>query len=204
MFKPLSEFYSKYKGVIQFLGRFLATYVVLSFLYSSVYIYRYDTAEPPVTDPITRYITYQTRFAAELLGYDAVVFENHHQFSRVEDGQTMDTIYLDGKYAVSVEEGCNAISNIIIFLSFIIGFGGRWKALIWFIPMGLAFIHVANVTRILMLGVLNVDYGGVGFHFFHKYAFTAIIYGAIFVLWVWWVNAYGIVKKPASTSSADE
>ncbi|KAB2814506.1 exosortase family protein XrtF [Phaeocystidibacter luteus] len=183
------------KGVIYFLLRFGLTWLGLSFLYSSVFIHKYDTAEPPVTDPITRYIVHQTATAAELFGYEVEILYDHHLTYPTEDEQTMDSLYFNDTYAVSVEEGCNAISNAIIFLAFIIGFGGRWKALIWFIPMGLAFIHVANITRILLLGVLNVDYGGEGFHFFHKYLFTAFLYGAIFILWVWWVNKYGGTVK---------
>ncbi len=185
------------KGVVYFILRFLGTFAVLSVLYG-FFIQKYDTAEIPTTDAITRYVSYQTRFVAEKLGYDAEVARNHHLIYATEEEQTMDSLFFNGEYAVSVEEGCNGVSVAILFLSFIIGFGGEWKKLIWFIPMGLAFLHVSNITRIILLGVLNVDFGGQGFHFFHKYLFTAIIYAAVFILWIWWVNAYGKTGSKAN------
>lgn len=191
------------KSAAYFVLRFLLVYAGLTLIYSSWFIHKYDTAQPAQTDPITRFVSYQVRYAADLVGYDARVLEDNQWYYATEDEKTMDTLYFDGEYALSVEEGCNSVSNIIIFLAFIVGFGGRWKKMLWFIPVGLVFIHVANVGRILLLGVINVDFAGSGFHFFHKYLFTAIIYGAIFLLWIWWINQYGntVSSKPKATVS---
>ncbi len=193
--------FASMKGVVFFILRFLITYAILSGLYG-VYIQKFDTSNPPATDSFTRFVSYQTMFAAEALGYTSELVRNAHLIHETEEEQTMDSIYLDNKYAVSVEEGCNGLSVAILFVSFIIGFGGQWKKLVWFIPMGLAFLHVANIGRILLLGILNVDFDGQGFHFFHKYLFTAIIYAAVFVLWIWWVNRFGQTQSAHKSSPA--
>lgn len=188
------------KGVIFFLLRFIGTYLVLSVAYG-LFIYHYDTLDPPMTDPITRFVSEQTRNTFEFFGYKAETVHDHHRLFEAEEEQTYDSLFLNDHYAVSIEEGCNGVSVAILFLAFVIGFGGKWKAMSWFLPFGLLTIHVSNITRLMVLSILNVDFDGAAFHFFHKYGFTAMIYGTVFLLWVWWVNRYGRLRSSTQTTS---
>lgn len=198
---PISLLKGPMRGVVLFLLRFLATYLVLSTIYGE-FISHYDGLETPQTDPITHFVVEQTAAFSELLGYETEIYEDAHLYAQTEEEQTFDTIHLDDKYAISVEEGCNAVNVMILFLAFVIGFGGKWKAMTWFLPLGLLFIHLANIGRLTLLEIINVDFQGEGFHFYHKYLFTAILYVAIFILWVWWVNVYGIPKKKNQSASS--
>lgn len=202
---PTSLLSGPMKGVLLFLIRFLATYLILSVVYGQ-FISHYDSLETPEADPITHFVTRQTVGIAELLGYESELYEDAHLYIQAEEEQTYDTIHLNDKYALSIEEGCNAVNVMILFLAFVIGFGGKWKAMTWFLPLGLLIVHIANIGRLLLLAIINVDFDGKGYHFYHKYFFTAILYVAIFLLWVWWVNKYGMNKgnKKVVTPEATE
>lgn len=174
----------EFKPTILFLLKFFGLYLVLSTLYG-VYISDYDRQQ--LLDPATRWVTEQCGNTASLFGYEFEIVQDHHLSLESAAEQTYDSLWLDKVYAISVEEGCNGINVMILFLSFVIGFGGRWQNMLWFIPGGILFIHLANMGRLFLLGILNVEFDGQGFHFFHKYGFTAVLYLAILILWYLWV-----------------
>jgi exosortase family protein XrtF len=90
---------------------------------------------------------------------------------------------------VWIGTACNAISLFALFSIFIFSFPGSWKHKIWFIPMGLMIIHIANVLRVSLLAIIafkNVKY----LNFNHTYTFTILIYSIIFILWMWWINKF--------------
>ena len=92
-----------------------------------------------------------------------------------------------GNSAVSLFEGCNGLSVMILFFSFVFAFRGRWKDLLWFVPLGCLIIHAFNLGRLALLIVLAENNSQM-FHFMHKYLFTLIIYAAVFLLWIIWVR----------------
>lgn len=186
------------RPVINFLLRFLGIYVVLSVGYG-FYIAHYDTLDPPLTDPVTAMVTRQTAQVAKFLGYSPDVLPNDHLQYHAEAEQTYDTLLLNDVPAIAVEEGCNGISVAILFMAFVVGFGGRWKSMIWFLPAGVIILHLANLARLILLAWLSVETEGNAFHFFHKFGFTAVIYAAVFVIWIWWVRSYG--RRPETVST---
>lgn len=179
----------EFKPTIFFLLRFFVIYFGFSALYG-YFIRNYDTGNPPTTDPITRFVTFNCTNTAAVFGYEPDVVTDDHLNREVLPEQTYDSVWLDEVYAISVEEGCNGINIMIIFMAFVVAFGGKLVNMLIFIPAGLLFIHAANIGRLLLLGLLNVEWGGRAFHFFHKYGFTAVLYVAILFLWFLWVNYY--------------
>lgn len=178
--------WQQFKPTIYFLLRFFGVYLVLSVAYG-LYINQYDTASPAQTDPFTRMITYQCSGSSQWLGYRSQVIEDDHRNYTSNEEQTYDSLWLNDQYAISIEEGCNGLNLMILFVAFIIGFGGSPLRQLLFIPAGLLFIHLANLGRLLLLSWLNIEWSAEAFHFFHKYGFTAVIYLAIFLLWYLWV-----------------
>jgi exosortase family protein XrtF len=168
-----------------------------------MFISAYDTKAQPELDPITRAVTYNCAQLASFIGYSCTIVEDDHLNKSTDSEQTYDSLYLNEAYAISVEEGCNGINIMILFMAFVVGFGGRLKAVLVFIPVGLFFIHAANILRLLLLALLNVELGGRAFHFFHKYFFTAVIYLAVLFLWYLWVRRFsGKLNKKSSKVEA--
>lgn len=176
--------WQEFKPTIGFLLKFFGIYLIFSVLYG-LYIGAYDTKD--LLDPATRVVAQHCASTASIIGYDIEIVEDDHLRRETLPEQTYDSLWFDQIYAVSVEEGCNGINVMILFVAFVVGFGGKLSRMAWFIPAGLLFIHLANIGRLLFLSLMNVEWGGRGFHFFHKYGFTAVLYLAILLLWYLWV-----------------
>lgn len=183
-----------FKPTILFLVKFFAIYGILSFGYGK-FISHYDSLENPKTDPITSFVSFNCTNTSTIFGYEPLIIRDDHLNSKSESEQTYDSIWLSGKYAISVEEGCNGINIMILFLAFIIAFGGKLLNTLLFIPFGILFIHASNIGRLMLLALINVKYQGQAFHFFHKFGFTAIIYLSILFLWFLWVTKFSGKKK---------
>lgn len=178
----------QYRPFLLFLGKFLLTYVVLAVLYQS-YLNRFDSAANQV-DSFTQMVANQTQALLTLFDNDAQI-ESHPTEPSVK-------IIYNGKYVSRIIEGCNALSVMILFVSFVVAFTGRWKQTLLFILFGLLLIHLLNISRIALLSVAL-------YHFpeqeqlLHSVIFPLIIYGVVFLLWVIWVNKFSLHanKTPA-------
>lgn len=88
---------------------------------------------------------------------------------------------------ILVGDECNGFKLFSIFSIFIIAFPGNFKKKLWYIPMGLIFIHLANVIRVMALVLINSYYPQY-LDFNHLYTFTVFVYGIIFLLWYVWAK----------------
>lgn len=158
---------------IWFLGKFVGLYIILSLLYG-LYINSYV----PDTDPVTVEVARQTSVVLEWFG--------EPNYTYAEDHRTGVRITSPTENVLSVYEGCNGLNVFIIFFSFLMAYGKPRKALWWFIPLGMVVIHVFNLARIGLLYHVTLYYPDYTY-FTHKYLFTAIIYGVVFLLWLLWV-----------------
>jgi exosortase/archaeosortase family protein len=57
----------------------------------------------------------------------------------------------------------------------------------WFIPLGILAIHIANLIRVISLVILNY-YRPSALSFNHDYTWTVLVYGFIFWLWYLWTE----------------
>jgi len=105
-------------------------------------------------------------------------------------------LYLDETNGIGVWVGddCNGFKLFSIFAIFIIAFPGNWRTKLWFISLGMVFIQIANIIRVMSL-LLIYDSHPTFLDFNHKYTFTIFVYSIIFSLWLWWAKKYGNVKK---------
>ncbi|OUJ71215.1 exosortase X [Hymenobacter crusticola] len=96
-------------------------------------------------------------------------------------------ILLDGYPSVSVWPACNGMVLYALFGGFILAFPGASRHKLWFIPAGIAVIYGINVLRIAIL-CINHLYSHQTVDFNHHYTFTFVVYGCIFLLWMWWAT----------------
>lgn len=166
-----------FRPSLLFLGRFLAVYFVGNVLYG---VYVESFGERP--DHVTHLVTANTSSMLNMFGGTTFVSDN----------PSAPTVFIhnDSRAALSVYEGCNGINVMIVFIAFLSAFGGPKKSMIWFLPLGLIVIHLFNLLRIGILYYVS-QYMEEYFYFFHKYLFTAVLYAAVFGLWVIWVLYFG-------------
>ena len=175
----LLQLVRKYSAVIRFIFTFLGTYLLLAFLYN-LYL-QYFTSDTYYPDYITHLVALQSEAVVSALGYD----------SKVISGFPEATMHLmvNEKFVARIIEGCNAVSIIILFVSFMLAFFGKWKTTLIFILAGAVLIYVTNILRIALMAVGIYELPRYA-HFLHTVMFPLIIYGAVFILWVIWIGIY--------------
>ena len=171
----------QYKPFLLFLGKFILSYLFLTFIYQ-IYLNRFDPANAEV-DSFTQLVANQSETV--LSWFDLKSYTMPHLT------EPSVKLFYKGKYISRIIEGCNALSVIILFISFVISFTGKFKKAILFILFGSVLIHVLNIGRIALLCVALYNLPQYE-HLLHGVIFPLVIYGVVFLLWVIWVNKYSI------------
>lgn len=159
-------------------------YILLSVVYK-LYL-QYSDGSKFYPDYITHLVSLQSESILDSFGYETEVLPH-------PDEPSMKLI-LNGEYLGRIIEGCNSISVIILFLSFIIAFSGKLKTTFFYILSGSVLIYTVNLLRIvvLTLGLYHYpEYADV----LHTVIFPGIIYGMVFLLWIFWVNRFSKLNK---------
>lgn len=95
-------------------------------------------------------------------------------------------IYLGGYGSLSIGRPCLCADVMMLLVAFVVAYPGPWKKKLWFLPVGLASIHLMNVLRISALCLTKI-YRPEWMYFNHNYVFNFIILGFTFMLWVIWI-----------------
>ena len=136
-------------------------------------------------DPLTEEVAYQTHKLGKLFGFNTYTGQHESELSM--------KFFVGDVYAARIVEGCNSVSIIILFLTFIIAFTGTFKATVIFGIIGCIIIYVVNLFRILILSLLMYKYPEYQY-LLHSLLFPGIIYGTTFILWIIWVNKFSHLK----------
>ena len=168
-----------FKPVLKILLRFVLLYVALVLAYQ-LYLNGYKNSG---LDPVSTWVAEQTNFLQNIFGYPSKLVPGRPE-------QETTWFFVSGKYVSRMVEGCNAISVMILFLAFIFAFFKGFKTFV-FAGLGIVFLHVINVLRIVGLNALLVEmpqYSKIG----HDFLFPAIIYGSVVVLWLVWIKFFAL------------
>lgn len=174
------------KLVVIFLIKFFGTYALLSFLYSLYLNDTQNTIKFFSCAPITKAVASQTSYILNSVGYDTVIEQHPNELSL--------KLIIKGKYISRVIEGCNAISIIILFISFIVSFSAKIIPTTLYIIFGSFLIYGINVVRIALICIAMFEYPAYQ-HMLHDIVFPSIIYGATFLLWFIWIRKFSKLKK---------
>jgi exosortase family protein XrtF len=183
----LKNLLQQYKPFLVFLGKFIASYLILTIIYQT-YLNCFDERNAEV-DSFTELVAEQS--ATVLSWLDSQSYTMPHLTEPTVK------LFYKGKYISRIIEGCNAISVIILFISFVIAFTGKFRKTILFILFGCVFIHILNIGRIALLCVGLYHFPQYE-HLMHGVIFPLVIYGVVFLLWVIWVNKYSIYATDAT------
>lgn len=180
----LKDLIIKYKSVIKFIVTFLLVYGILTFVYKLYLDYSEGSIYYP--DYFTNLVAKQTDALLHAFGYDS-------QIAKHSDEPSMKLI-INGKFVARVIEGCNSISIIILFVSFVIAFADKFKTTFIYILAGSTLIYIVNLFRIVILSVGLYHYPWRREEL-HTVIFPLIIYGMVFLLWMFWVNRFSNLNK---------
>lgn len=180
----MKEYWIIYKPFLYFLFRFISVYVVLTFAYQN-YLTQFDESKFEV-DQMTDLVAKHTKQILLLFNFD-VAISPHESEASVK-------FFFNDKFMVRIVEGCNAVSVIILFVTFILAFTGKWKSTLFFCIGGSFLIYVLNVIRIALLVGL-IYYYPAQEHILHDVIFPLFIYSSVFLLWIIWVYKFSIYAK---------
>lgn len=174
----------KYKSVIKFILTFLIVYGVLTFSYKLYLDFSDGLKYYP--DYLTNLVARQTQLLTQTFGYEAAIAPHPNEPSM--------KLIINGKFVARVVEGCNSVSIIILFISFMVAFASRFKNTFLYILAGSVLIYCVNLLRIVILSIGLYHYPWRREEL-HTVIFPLIIYGMVFLLWMFWVNRFSHLKK---------
>ena len=174
----------KYKSVIKFILTFLLVYLLLSVTYKFYLDFSKDSKYYP--DYLTHLVAKQSEVLLNNFGYQTEI-ANHPNERSIK-------LIIRGKYIARIVEGCNSLSVIILFVSFMIAFAGRLKPTVFYLVAGSVLIYSVNLIRIVILSIGLYHYPWRR-EILHTVIFPLIIYGLGFLLWMFWVNNFSKFKN---------
>lgn len=178
----MRKYLVQFKPFLIFIGTFFAAYIILTFVYK----FYLNSLRPDEVDAVTNWVGHNVEQLLLMFNYDI----------KIQQGFASPwlEVWFNNKYGVRIVEGCNAVSVIILFISFVLAFSGKLKVTLLYILFGIVFIYILNVARIALLTVLLFHYPEKS-HLLHGVLFPLIIYGSVFILWVFWVNKFSKYAK---------
>jgi exosortase family protein XrtF len=178
----MKKYFALYKPFLLFLGIFFFVYILLTFLYQSFL----DSFVSGEVDAITRLVAQNTEAVLSKFNEDVFIEESNKE--------PFFTFYFHQKGMLRIVEGCNGISLIILFVSFVVAFSGNLKNTLLFVFGGSLLIYILNILRIAVLIVLMYRFPS-QLHLLHGVLFPLVIYGLVFILWIVWVNKFSKYAK---------
>ena len=97
------------------------------------------------------------------------------------------TVWATPQVGVIIENGCNGLSALSLFVGFVVAYPGSWARRALFVPLGLVAIVLTNILRCAALLVISDLWPSV-FGQVHGFHALFVFYLAIFGLWVLWAN----------------
>ena len=177
----LKNLINTYRPVLIFVGLFFSTYIAMSLLYGA-YLNHYEVTTSKA-DPVTKLVAAQSSMLIESFGYVAQILP--------DTSAPHMKLIINDHYIANIIEGCNALSVIILFISFVLAFAQGFKKTFLFLLAGTTLIYAVNLLRICILAIALYEYPNQS-DFLHGVVFPGIIYGMVFSLWVLWIR---IIKK---------
>lgn len=184
----LLQLLKKYQSVLRFILIFLGSYFIFSLFYN-IYL-DFSPYGKFYPDFFTHLVALQSQALIESLGYDSQIMPHPHEPSM--------KLYVNRYFLVRIVEGCNSISIIILFISFVLSFFANYKNTLLYIFSGAVIVYVMNVVRIAILSIGIYEYPAHA-EFLHSIVFPLIIYGTVFILWIIWVRIFS--KTTANENS---
>ncbi len=107
-------------------------------------------------------------------------------FTFTEQNNTL--TYADGSW-LAINKSCSGFKQLLQALLLFVLYPGKLKHKLWFIPMALLLMHIANIIRLTGVSITLFYYGHL-WEFSHDYVFRFVFYLILFLLWVWWEEQF--------------
>jgi exosortase family protein XrtF len=121
------------------------------------------------------------------------ILSNWYQMAVEVDTYGLQRLIIDNTYTLRITHACNGLILMVLFAVFLICFIGDWLLKVITIGLGIFFIYLINVVRVVALVLIEI-YAPQYLSFSHHWLFTAIVYGFVFAMWLLWINKLSKIK----------
>lgn len=132
-----------------------------------------------VVEPFTAGVARVSGVALNLLGQDV---------------ERQGTVLRSPRFAVNIENGCNGIETMIIFLSAVLAFPSRWRARLAGLALGLVAIQAINLVRVVAL-FLTGAYLPSLFDTSHTVIWQTLVILSGVLLWLVWASRFAAPRE---------
>ncbi len=112
-----------------------------------------------------------------------------------QDIEMQGTVIRNPRFGVNIENGCNGVETMIIFLAAVLAFPASWKSRAVGLALGLVAIQFVNLVRVVAL-FLTGAYFPKFFDSSHTVVWQTIVILFGVFLWIFWANRFA-APQPA-------
>ena len=165
-----------------FLGKALLFFVVWKIGYI-VFLSDSNLLDYPLTTHVGQASTELLNRMGTLSGYESVREVITNSVEGVDTAEEISQIYHNDRKVLYVEDGCNGLELMVLYIGFIVCMPSNIWRKVLFIGAGVVILHMANILRSMALIYIH-EYHEAYFDFAHTYVFKLVLYAVTFILWV--------------------
>ena len=159
-------------ATFRFFGMAFLAYVVWSLTYEQVL-----KPQTMLDEVVIEHMVTSTETAFRVIGWPVGTYP--------QPVTHRDRVGMAGHAGVQIGAPCDGVALFALFAIFILAFPGPFLRKLWFIPAGIALLHLANIGRVVVLARMQAT-APEWLEFNHDYTFTVLVYGLVFALWYLW------------------
>ncbi len=99
------------------------------------------------------------------------------------------TVIRNPHFAVNIENGCNGVETVMIFLAAVIAFPASWKARAIGLALGILAIQAVNLVRVVALFLTGVHFPTF-FDDSHTVVWQTVVILCGVLVWIFWANRF--------------
>ena len=182
VFKSLSD---KWENIPKAVKTFLFKALTLLIVWKSIYLV-FLLPGRVIDSPTTQSVGLATAEVLNLTSGSQAYSSNKDIVVRQTDfgveSINQQAIYLNGEKIVAIEDACNGIELLALYIGFILCLPASLSRKVSFSLIGLVAIFFVNIFRCATITWILLNYPNL-FSFAHHYLFTFIVY--VFIIWFW-------------------
>ena len=117
-----------------------------------------------------------------------------------QDVEMSGTVIRSPRFAVNIENGCNGVETMLIFLSAVLAFPAPWKARVAGAVLGVLAIQLVNLVRVVAL-FLTGAYFPDFFDASHTVVWQTVVILFGVLLWIFWADRFARPRQAEQASA---
>lgn len=111
-----------------------------------------------------------------------------------QDVERQGTVLRSPRFAVNIENGCNGVETMVIFMAAVLAFPAPWRARLAGLALGLVAIQAVNLVRVVAL-FLTGSYLPSLFDTSHTVIWQTLVILSGVLLWLVWASRFATPQQ---------